>query len=231
MSVPAPAPLILLCTPIYAPDPGDEDREKHSEFHAIIHEEWKGAVTSRDTMVRMLKWNADCTEYHDHAGEDVGPIPASKVPSTSAPGLLPTQHARAREFRLCQTQAQDAANTVRTSARGTGDLVSRVFHSFPPGVPLGTFNSFAHVCTQQLSSLMRSTYGTMVELACGEGCERRWGSDAGDVPMLYAVSGHNRLFRSKDRAVAVLKSTPDAELAFSRDEDELLRFVKEYCTT
>ncbi|KAF7341885.1 hypothetical protein MSAN_02044100 [Mycena sanguinolenta] len=185
MLVPVPAPLILLCTPIYAPDPGHEDREIQTEFHAIVHEDWKGVVTSSNTMARMLKvytgartfratswpelinmWHLDCTEYHNHVGEEAGPVPASKAPSPRAPGLLPSEDARARESKLCQAQMQDCANTARTSARGTRDLVSRVLavkssqladrfdtlriHSdaSPPSVyqepSSGTFNSYAH---------------------------------------------------------------------------------------
>ncbi|KAJ6459909.1 hypothetical protein C8R45DRAFT_1109285 [Mycena sanguinolenta] len=259
------APLILLCAPIYAPDPGHEDPEIHTEFHAIVDKDWKGAVTSNETVVRMLKvypeartfrastwsefttlWDAGCTEYHDHAGEEVGPMPASKAPSPRPLGLLPTEDARMRESRLCQVPTQDGTDTARTSDRGTGDLVSRVLgaepsqladrfdtlsirnDSSPPiyqGSLLGTFNSHAHVRPQQLSSQVCSTYSAVNDWTCGEMVERSF-----NAPMLYAVSGHNRMFRSKDRAVAVLKSTPDADLAFSCDEDELFQFLEEYRT-
>ena len=98
-----------------------------------------------ETIVRMLKvypeartfrastwseftilWDADCTEYHNHTGEEVGPIPVSKAPSLRALGLLPTEDVQARESRLCQAPTQDSVDTGRTSARGAGNLV-RVF--------------------------------------------------------------------------------------------------------
>jgi hypothetical protein len=38
----------LLCIPIYSADAGHEDREAHTGgFFAVIHDNWKGAVTSQ----------------------------------------------------------------------------------------------------------------------------------------------------------------------------------------
>ncbi|KAF7367671.1 hypothetical protein MSAN_00830800 [Mycena sanguinolenta] len=156
MSEPFPAPLILLCTLIYAPDPGHEDQEMHSEFYAIVHDDWKGIVTSSNTMARMLKvypgartfqatswsefiktWNLNCTEYHDHVGEEAGPILASKAPSPRAPGLLPTEDARARELRLSQGRIA-GLRPYRTDERsrdarfGFAYLSSRAFSAGRP---------------------------------------------------------------------------------------------------
>ncbi|KAJ7113064.1 hypothetical protein C8R44DRAFT_741402 [Mycena epipterygia] len=47
------------------------------------------------------------------------------------------------------------------------------------------------------------------------------------APVLYAVSGRSRVFQDRDRAVAVLKRTPGAELMFSRDEGEVWDFLGE----
>ncbi|KAF8188434.1 hypothetical protein K438DRAFT_1764197 [Mycena galopus ATCC 62051] len=109
----APAPLLLLCEPIYAPDPGHEDRNNHAGgFFAVVHEHWK-----EKTLARMLDaypdsqtfdaptwsrfqdlWNQDCTEYHYHPDTPVVmPVPASKLPSPGPPGSLPTEDARKRE--------------------------------------------------------------------------------------------------------------------------------------
>jgi hypothetical protein len=38
---------VLLCTPIYKPDLGHEDKDTHTGgFFAVIHNDWKGVVTS-----------------------------------------------------------------------------------------------------------------------------------------------------------------------------------------
>ncbi|KAF8136879.1 hypothetical protein K438DRAFT_1996838 [Mycena galopus ATCC 62051] len=110
-----PSPGLLLCEPIYAPNPGHEDRFSHNAFFAIIHEDWMGVVTSDNTIVRMLNaypkartfrattwsrfeelWNLDCTEYHEHP--NAVPTPASKMPSPRKKGELPTEDARNREL-------------------------------------------------------------------------------------------------------------------------------------
>ncbi|KAJ7690436.1 hypothetical protein B0H14DRAFT_2652407 [Mycena olivaceomarginata] len=65
LSAMAPGP-ILLCQPIYAPDPGHEDRWKHTgPFYAVVCRRWRGVVTSRETLARMkiqypeaLTWEA-----------------------------------------------------------------------------------------------------------------------------------------------------------------------------
>ncbi|KAF8214559.1 hypothetical protein K438DRAFT_1955609 [Mycena galopus ATCC 62051] len=49
-----PSPGLLLCEPIYAPDPSHENRLTHDVFFAIMHEDWMGVVTSERTIVRML---------------------------------------------------------------------------------------------------------------------------------------------------------------------------------
>ncbi|KAJ7256857.1 hypothetical protein B0H12DRAFT_1070632 [Mycena haematopus] len=43
--------------------------------------------------------------------------------------------------------------------------------------------------------------------------------------LLYAVSGRNIVFRSRDRAVAALKSIPSAELLCTDDEEEAVAFL------
>ncbi|KAJ7895489.1 hypothetical protein B0H14DRAFT_2558560 [Mycena olivaceomarginata] len=44
---------------------------------------------------------------------------------------------------------------------------------------------------------------------------------------MYAVSGQNRIFKDRDRAVAVFKDTPSASLLFTRDEKEIFDFLAE----
>ncbi|KAJ7834693.1 hypothetical protein B0H14DRAFT_3461855 [Mycena olivaceomarginata] len=79
----------LLCIPIYSADAGHEDREAHTGgFFAVIHDNWKGAVTSHVSLTRALNrypgartfsaftwsrfldlWALDCREYHEHEAE------------------------------------------------------------------------------------------------------------------------------------------------------------------
>ncbi|KAJ6557123.1 hypothetical protein B0H10DRAFT_2240920 [Mycena sp. CBHHK59/15] len=93
-----PAPTIMLCTPIYTPDLGHEDRHTHNAFFFIVAKNWKGIC--RQTLLRMLKkypdvwtfhsqtwsrfldlWNLDCQEYHNHEGQ-LPSTPNSSMPSS-----------------------------------------------------------------------------------------------------------------------------------------------------
>ncbi|KAJ7145933.1 hypothetical protein C8R44DRAFT_863758 [Mycena epipterygia] len=46
-------------------------------------------------------------------------------------------------------------------------------------------------------------------------------------PILYVVSGHNRVFQKRKRAMAVFHGSPGAELLFTRDENEAFDFFEE----
>ncbi|KAJ7719763.1 hypothetical protein B0H14DRAFT_2642889 [Mycena olivaceomarginata] len=79
----------LLCVPIYSPDAGHENRQTHTGgFFAVIHDNWKGVVTSEASLTRALSryasartfsaftwsrfldlWTLDCAEYHEHEYE------------------------------------------------------------------------------------------------------------------------------------------------------------------
>ncbi|KAJ7767880.1 hypothetical protein DFH07DRAFT_769405 [Mycena maculata] len=57
----------------------------------------------------------------------------------------------------------------------------------------------------------------------GEGVESHWGN----APVMYAVSGKNRVFQDRGRTMAAFKGTPGADLVFTRNEDELFGFLAE----
>ncbi|KAJ7726038.1 hypothetical protein DFH07DRAFT_782845 [Mycena maculata] len=57
-----------------------------------------------------------------------------------------------------------------------------------------------------------------------EGVEQGWG----EAPVMYAVSGRNRVFRDRERAMAALKESPGAELVFTRNEVELFQFLEDF---
>ncbi|KAJ7745013.1 hypothetical protein DFH07DRAFT_776917 [Mycena maculata] len=58
----------------------------------------------------------------------------------------------------------------------------------------------------------------------GEGIEQFWDN----VPVMYAVSGQNCVFKDRERTMAAFKEMPGAELVFTRDEDELFSFLEDF---
>ncbi|KAJ6586512.1 hypothetical protein DFH09DRAFT_1075434 [Mycena vulgaris] len=53
------------------------------------------------------------------------------------------------------------------------------------------------------------------------------GAVEGHGALMYAVSGHNHLFRDRHRALATFQRSPGADLVFSHDEDEVFDFLAE----
>jgi hypothetical protein len=48
---------VLLCIPIYSPDAGHEDRDTHTGgFFAVVHENFKGVVTSECVRFVRVSW-------------------------------------------------------------------------------------------------------------------------------------------------------------------------------
>ncbi|KAJ7092063.1 hypothetical protein B0H15DRAFT_799788 [Mycena belliarum] len=94
----------LLCAPSYFPDPGHEDKLRHSEdpncaFYGLIHGKIQGVVTSPETLDAILnndptaafieaatwprlvqQWNIQCNDFHDH---EAGVPPESPLSSPS----------------------------------------------------------------------------------------------------------------------------------------------------
>ncbi|KAJ7902389.1 hypothetical protein B0H13DRAFT_1882515 [Mycena leptocephala] len=91
------------CLPIYAPDPGHEDKSVHDAspwafFYVIVSKEWGGVVTSRETLDRKLDqypdartfaastwkaiidlWNEDCECNHGHKSDTPESSPAASA--------------------------------------------------------------------------------------------------------------------------------------------------------
>ncbi|KAJ7738681.1 hypothetical protein DFH07DRAFT_966016 [Mycena maculata] len=51
--------------------------------------------------------------------------------------------------------------------------------------------------------------------------------DTSGGPVMYAVSGTNRVFQNRDRVMAALRGTPGADLIITNDEDEVFGFIAE----
>ncbi|KAJ7839847.1 hypothetical protein B0H14DRAFT_3697277 [Mycena olivaceomarginata] len=237
-----PYPGILLCTPIYQPDPGHEDRWKHpGPFYAVVSEEWRGVVTSITSLERMkLKypdartfqaspwsrfdksWNMDCTEYHNHEGEHpkCPATPESSTPSsplTVVPSLLPplgspqpTSPDRQRA-RLQSSHARPrmAAHDVEAAFQAGAQVIST------KDGPIVVWPEFE--VAGKLPHTPTAEHEVVEEIIDAHGSK----------PVMYAVSGHNRVFQNRNRAMAVLQRTPGAELLFTRDENQLFEFLAE----
>ncbi|KAJ7321577.1 hypothetical protein DFH08DRAFT_889157 [Mycena albidolilacea] len=296
---------VLLCTPVYAPDPGHEDQNTHTGgYFAVVHDEWKGVVTSQESLAHALKrypgartftaykwsrfhdlWTLDCTEYHNHEPQTPA-APKQRAPtSPRKPGLNAAQRRRNEEH-----NAFLVAENTRIEAEDKGHIelqegLAYLAATKPPLVPLSPQRG--HLQFERVLGLgagaspLRSApnppiaVGNPPPLPAGDSplppadssrlpaylaasmdrnshlkrthCEDAaiTGTSAPEytdldpspsappaeslkrAPRLYAVSSHSRVFRDKDRAIVVLQQTPRAELFWSRDPQEVWRFIAE----
>ncbi|KAJ7343976.1 hypothetical protein DFH08DRAFT_871536 [Mycena albidolilacea] len=212
---PASVTGVLLCIPIYLPDPGHKDQYAHTGgFYAIVDEKWRGVVSSRAALARMrsrypqartfnaptwskflVKWDMDYTEYHNHESE-------------SADHNQRLDDARVSMEASIQRDLAYLARTrpppVPLSAHDAQDLFKRVLG--PEAVPTPSLEDRLQTFIIEDDPVPSPT-------------------TAGSV--IYAVIGHNRLFMDRDDDVSVFKQTVDAELLFSRDERELFYFLRD----
>ncbi|KAJ7865155.1 hypothetical protein B0H14DRAFT_3443119 [Mycena olivaceomarginata] len=296
---------VLLCTPVYAPDPGHEDQDTHTGgYFAVVHDEWKGVVTSQESLARALKrypgartftaytwsrfhdlWTLDCTEYHNHEPQTPA-APKQRAPaSPRKPGLNAAQRRRNEEH-----NAFLVAENTRIEAEDKGRIelqegLAYLAATKPPLVPLspqrarlqfervlGLGAGASHLrsapnppiavgdpppppagdsppppadssrlpaylaASMDGNSHLKRTHCEDAAIT-GTSAPEYTDLDPGPSvlpaeslkrePRLYAVSGHSCMFRDRDCAVVVLQQTRGAELFWSRDPQEVWRFIAE----
>ncbi|KAJ7202706.1 hypothetical protein B0H12DRAFT_1080787 [Mycena haematopus] len=195
---------LMFCLPVFAPDPGHEDKSAHdasvrARYYAVVSEEWRGVVTSQTALDKKLGqypnartfsaptwrlvmdlWNTDCERNHDHKPtHDLGP-------RTSA----------------------STARAYTQSPRGASPSKSRR-RVAPP------------TATSANTDEIAAKFAAWSQRQDAENVE------ASLPPMFYGVSGHNRVFANWDRAMAALKDSPGADLVYAYNEDQVRAFVRE----
>ncbi|KAJ7751848.1 hypothetical protein B0H14DRAFT_3601961 [Mycena olivaceomarginata] len=139
---------VLLCTPIYKPDRGHEHKDTHTGgFFAVVHSDWKGAVSSEASLARELSrypgartfsaftwsrfydlWTLDCSEYHKHENES---------PETRAKfALRIRQQKRTEEHYNRLVAADKAIREEEEENRVKKEEMAYLAATRPPPVPL-----------------------------------------------------------------------------------------------
>ncbi|KAJ7777821.1 hypothetical protein DFH07DRAFT_766057 [Mycena maculata] len=244
---------VLLCTPKYKPDPGHEDRLKHTGgFFAIDCDDWKGVMTSEETYLKMKEnypdvstfyaptwflfhkhWVLECTEYHNH--EIRVPQQRPVTPSSSPPSSPPSSPSTLSE----STVSRAPSPTPAPSSEPTKKAM-KTRHKLKSVTPKGeqvvkgdshglSKEDLAHLAAFRPPPVPLSPERANQQFARTLGPKALIRDDPRRAihaaPMLYAVEGHRRFFQKRDQAILCLKGTPGAELAFSRDVSELFDFL------
>ncbi|KAF8190032.1 hypothetical protein K438DRAFT_1971512 [Mycena galopus ATCC 62051] len=194
----------------------------------------KGELPTEDTHNRELIVKANIQRNLGRTRPPAVPVDAARAdamftrvlgPQAAAPSLP------ALASRIAATSRAVAPNAAPMSVSELAEGFARR----PGAVPISHCEHVAVITAlNRESPLTAGLADAIAAVAIGESTprilpdaelpERDWARNAKTrPPILYAVSSHNRL----EHAVAVLKATPGAVLAFSSDEDELLHFLEE----
>ncbi|KAJ7895876.1 hypothetical protein B0H14DRAFT_3425835 [Mycena olivaceomarginata] len=207
---------VLLCIPIYKADLGHEDRDAHTGgFYAVVHPEWMGVVTSGESLARQLnRYLGACTfsaftwsRFHDLWTLDCSEYHnhENESPKTCTRHSLQAIRMKEEEKRVKKEEMEYLAATrplpIPLSPRRAPHNSLVVINNLPP------------------SSQHNHRPCDNIHAVCGERMENE--------PHLYAVSGHSRVFRSKDRTIHALQDTPSAKLFWSCDPKEVWSFIAE----
>ncbi|KAJ6456045.1 hypothetical protein C8R45DRAFT_1111049 [Mycena sanguinolenta] len=220
------------CIPTYEPDPGHEDRDVHDRapnafYYAIVSKHWSGVVSSAETIARELRrdpeartftaptwqaamnwWKKDCLCHHDHdedsALESSGSSTCSSVSAVFPSSSISAALVQARSASPMKPASHRAVSPSKPKSHGTPSPTKAIAKP-PPRAPQK--NS-----TDYVASKFQSWMGV--------------GSGEHNPVLFYGVSGHNRIFQDWGRAMAALRTIPDADLIFTYDEAEVREFVR-----
>ncbi|KAF8145173.1 hypothetical protein K438DRAFT_1992112 [Mycena galopus ATCC 62051] len=227
---------IYFCLPCYKPDPGHENKDVHdasprARYYAIVSGTEGVVVTSEDAMAREVKrdpnarqfsattwtgimelWNEDCELMHAHGQRlpivdlvtpDSSPArPSLPVRGTSSPSKTGAKSLTTREVAATFEEFSAAPaklKTRRTPSPSKAAASPSKATAQPPN-------------TEEIAAQFGARYAAHEVTS-----EPLW---------LYGVTGHNRLFRSRERAMGVLKATPGADLIFAHDEASVEDFIR-----
>ncbi|KAJ7816824.1 hypothetical protein B0H13DRAFT_2380135 [Mycena leptocephala] len=240
MSVPT-----FVCTPVFLPDPGHEDKAKHSAskdtwFYGVISKDWKGIVTSMESVDKLkaqdpdahvLKartweeiqrlWDADCMDKHFHEGR-----PALPVVDIVSDSTLSRPASRAAS--PTKGSVSRAASPTKGARRPPSPTKARMAAGQKVGIQfwIPPFHAANHKPPCQSATFgpvdsANDTVSIAAKFEAWSGVKK-----ADSQPLMFGVSGTNRIFHDRYRALAAFLETPGAELFFTYDEDAVLEFIE-----
>ncbi|KAJ7826157.1 hypothetical protein B0H13DRAFT_2374519 [Mycena leptocephala] len=219
----------LTCTPVFLPDPGHEDEVQHSAskdtwFYGVITKDWQGIVTS---MATSRTWDGigGCGMRIVSKSTSTKEGPRCRwwtlrlTPPCRALHRVRLRRPKPRVARASPTKGTRRAPSPIKPGPSTGQKVGVRF-SIPP------FHAANHHAPCQVATIgpLNSVHDTAAIAAKFEA----WSSDKGadERSLMFGVSGTNRIFRDRYRALAAFLETPGAELFYTYDEDAVLEFIE-----
>ncbi|KAJ7798451.1 hypothetical protein B0H14DRAFT_2617876 [Mycena olivaceomarginata] len=235
--------------PVKCPECDCEDREAHTGgFFAVIHGNWKGAVTSQF----LDLWTLDCSEYHEHEYETPEVraraalrvrqhlrgvahyerlVAADKEIRVEEEAKRAEEEGKRAEEEGKQIKREEMEYLAATHSSESATLAKKcVEHAFPsddrPSPTATTLQASLITPPQTPARIAASNDYTPTPTTRLSGLPAYIGVQEFEMrqaPALYAVhvNGHNRVFNNRARTVEVFKDTPGGELVFVGDEQNL----------
>ncbi|KAJ7768086.1 hypothetical protein DFH07DRAFT_954659 [Mycena maculata] len=156
-----------------------------------------------------------------------GPLATPRAPSSPTKLSLRERQAQRNTEYGAYLKAEEARLEVEAAAKKKEELA---FLASTRGELLPKEGTNAQAHDGEREHALFNPHGQMqacqqrLAMAAGEGVEQFWDK----APVMYAVSGQNRVFKDRERAMAAFKEMPGAELIFTRNEDELFGFLEDF---
>ncbi|KAJ7787123.1 hypothetical protein B0H14DRAFT_3505923 [Mycena olivaceomarginata] len=242
---------VLLCTPVYAPDPGHEDQDTHTGgvLAPSPPSHGRGSMTSGPSTARSTTITNPQTPA---TPKQQTPATPKKPMTPKKSGLTPAQRRRNEEHNAFLVAENARIETEEKARIERQEELAYLAATKPPLVPLSPqrarlqFERVLGLGAGAGAPPFHNVPDLPIDLAAMDGnshLKRTRHRDVAatatlppgysdfelgpDAPRLFAVSGHSRVFRNRDRAVAVLQQTPGAELFWSCNPQEVWQFIAE----
>jgi hypothetical protein len=190
----------------------DRLKAKDLEARTFKSRTWEGIV---------LLWDKDCMDNHVHEG--MPPLPVVDIASdstlsrTASRAASPTKAPASRA--ASPTKGPRRTPSPTKAGMGTDPKVGVQFW-IPP------FHAANHHAPCQFATFgpLDPPHDTAAIAAKFEAWSS--GKKGDQQSLMFAVSGTNRIFRDRYRALAAFLETPGAELFYTYDEDAVLEFIE-----
>ncbi|KAF8158820.1 hypothetical protein K438DRAFT_1776960 [Mycena galopus ATCC 62051] len=199
---------VFFCLPLCKPEPGHENKEVHdgsprAHYYVIVSGKEGIVVTTEDAMAREMKPDPNARNFSASTWKEIMDL---WIKDYSTPTRAPPKSV---------TRGHPTHSLSKAAAKPlTTEEVAAKFENIFTTSPMKTKSHRSDRAKAATKPLLNSS---AVDDAAHE---------VGSEPLLlYGVTGHNRLFRSKERAMAVLKATPGADLVFAHDEAGVKDFI------
>ncbi|KAK7046966.1 hypothetical protein R3P38DRAFT_2765797 [Favolaschia claudopus] len=201
-----------LCLPTYFPDAGHEDKAVHSSssdgvFIAVVARDWKGIVSSTETRDAKLRLHPGARAFAASTWAEISTLWAADC----------AQH-HAHDSDVDGSSAIDISDIESSPPRPSSRLRSRS--------PVKAGSSHATVRFASPTKSVRGLSPTKNPSTSDVAVKFEEFLATKKPVLLFGVTGHNKIFRDGERALAALKAKPGAELIFTHEEEEIWQFVQ-----